>query len=749
MYSIIDSTPEKLKDMASGLGLTYDEMVMLRNYFTGLGRNPTDIEIQAIAQGWSEHSCYKSSKLYLKKYLSGLKSDYTILTMEDDAGVISFDDENAYVVKMESHNHPSAIEPYGGAATGVGGIIRDVLCMGAQPVALVDSLYFGDPDNRKGQLTERFIINRVVAGIRDYGNRVGIPTVAGSVNFNSIYNGIPLVNAGCIGIVRKDHVVRSRIGIEGDLLIVCGGRTGRDGIHGVNFASKILNAGDESNRNAVQLGNPIIKEPLIHAILEANDAGIIDGMKDLGGGGLSSAVSEMLFAGGMSGIIELDKVLLKDTNMDPWEIWVSESQERMFLAINPSSLMEIDSIFNKWGIEYSIIGKTVKSPNLVIKYRNEKILDMELSFLTGGPVYARNFKKPEVEKKNVMDKEPENYRKFILDFLSKPNICARFNIVRQYDFTVRGSTIVKPFTGMPNRETHSDATIIKPLENSYQGLCITSGSRPEMVGIDAYNGTMHTLFEGYKNILSSGGVPHSIVDALNFGNPENPETMYRFIETLRAISDFCRTTGLPLVSGNVSFYNEAEKEILPTPNMLLLGKINDIRNAKTAEIKGPGNALYLAGTIIPDLAGSQYSSEMGTAHTVLPEADLNELLALRDGIRKSMKYIESMHDVSGGGLVVALLEMAFGSRSGFDVDVTEIPGRTNEKLFSELGTGMIMEVAPENEGRLLEFFSGIKLRKIGSTSKEGIRIKEKGRYILSEDTETLRNLWETGLDKYI
>ena len=391
----------------------------------------------------------------------------------------------------------------------------------------------------------------------------------------------------------------------------------------------------------------------------------------------------------------------------------------------------------------------MKSPNLVIKYRNEKILDMELSFLTGGPVYARNFKKSEPEKRMVMDREPENYRKFILDFLSKPNICARFNIVRQYDFTVRGSTIVKPFTGMPNRETHSDATIIKPLENSFQGLCITSGSKPEMVGIDAYNGTMHTLFEGYKNILSSGGMPHSVVDALNFGNPENPETMYKFIETLRAISDFCRNTGLPLVSGNVSFYNEAAKEILPTPNILILGKIQDIRDARTVEIKKAGNSLYLAGTIIPSLAGSQYSSEMGTLHTVLPEASIKDLLALRDGISRSMEYIESMHDISGGGLIVALLEMAFGSHSGMDVDLTEIPGRTNEKLFSELGTGMIIEVSPEYEEKFLKYFSGVQLKKIGHTAHEGIRIKEKGRYILSESTDSLRHLWETGLDKYI
>ncbi|WP_276929926.1 phosphoribosylformylglycinamidine synthase subunit PurL [Ferroplasma acidiphilum] len=749
MYDIIKSSNENLGKIAGELGLTYDEIVMLRNYFTGLGRNPTDIEIQAIAQGWSEHSCYKSSKLYLKKYFSGLKSDYTILTMEDDAGVISFDKDYAYVVKMESHNHPSAVEPYGGAATGVGGIIRDVLCMGAQPVALVDSLYFGDPDNMDGNLTERFILNRVVAGIRDYGNRVGIPTVAGSTHFNKVYNGMPLVNAGCIGIVRKDHVVRSRVSVEGDLLIVCGGRTGKDGIHGVNFASKVLDKGSEENRNAVQLGNPIIKEPLIHAILEANEESIIDGMKDLGGGGLSSAVSEMLFAGGMSGIINLDKVLLKDSHMEPWEIWVSESQERMFLAIKPSNLQKISRIFEKWGIEYSIIGETVKNENLVINFNGEKILDMKLSFLTGGPMYARSYKKPELEEKTVLDREPENYRDFIIKFLSNPNICSRFNIVRQYDFTVRGNTIVKPFAGFPNHETHSDAPIIKPVEESYQGLCLTSGSIPEMVGIEPYKGTMHVLSEGYRNILSSGGKPHSIVDALNFGNPENPQTMYRFIESIHAISDFCKATGLPLVSGNVSFYNETDIEILPTPNMLLIGKIEDVRKAKTVEAKTPGNPIYLAGSIINDLAGSQYSSIMGTVHTKLPDLDIDELVNINKDLSDSMDYIESMHDISTGGLLMAILEMSFGGPYGIDADISDIHGRTNEKLFSELGTGILIEVRKSDEKDFLEAFSRSNIRKIGTVIDGEVKISENGRYILSAKSEKLRSIWEKGLDKYI
>ncbi len=749
MYDIIHLNGQQLRLTASKLGFTYDEITMLKNYFTGLGRNPSDIEIQAIAQAWSEHSCYKSSKIYLKKYFSDLKSDYTILTMEDDAGVISFDENHAYVVKMESHNHPSAVEPYGGAATGVGGIIRDVLCMGAQPVALVDSLYFGSPDNTDGPLTERFIINRVVAGIRDYGNRVGIPTVAGSVDFNECYNSMPLVNAGCIGIVEKNKVVRSRITRENVLLIVCGGRTGRDGIHGVNFASKILNENDEENKMAVQLGNPIIKEPLIHAILEANEKNLIEGMKDLGGGGLSSAVSEILYAGGMSGIIDLEKILLKDTNMEPWEIWVSESQERMLLGIDKSKLKDIDFIFKKWGIEYSIIGKSVKSDNLVIKYNGEKILDMELSFLTGGPVYARNFKKPDHSTEELLDKEPENYSTFIKKFISTPELCARFNIVRQYDFTVRGSTVLKPFTGMPNHETHSDSTIIKPLENSFRGLCITSGSRPEMTAIDAYKGTMHVLAEGYKNILCSGGKPHSLIDALNFGNPENPETMYSFIETARAISDFSKATGIPLVSGNVSFYNELKEEIKPTPNILQIGIIDDIRNAVSAEFKNDGNSIYLVGEISTSLAGSTYARAMGNTHYSIPGENIEELLKIKNGIINSSGIIQSMHDVSSGGLLLAIMEMSFGSPYSAEIDISELPGRLNEKLFSELGNGIIIEIEKNKEKEFLNAFSGVNIKYIGNTVKKHIKIRNDGINIVNGNIEEYRSLWEKGLDSYI
>ena len=495
------------------LGLNVDEMMMLRNYFKSLSRDPTDIEMQAMAQAWSEHCCYKSSKFYLKNILGSLRQDYVILAMEDDAGVVSFDQEYVYVLKMESHNHPSAVDPYGGAATGVGGIIRDVLCMGAQPVALIDSLFLGDLRKKKnlGVLDETFIFDRMVAGIRDYGNRMGIPNVAGSIIFDPSYSANPLVNAGCIGIARKSDIVRSRVSRIGDLLVVAGGKTGRDGIHGVNFASRSVSKKREEDISSVQLGNPVIEEALTHAVLEATEAGILDGMKDLGGGGLSSSVGELCYAGGVSATVFLDKVPLKEEGMEPWEIWISESQERMLMAVSEENLKALSDILDSWDLDYAVIGKVKEGTNLVIKFND-----------------------------------------LLLSMLSDLNLCSREPVVRTYDSTIRGNTVIAQLDGYPSHETHTDSAIIRPVESSYAGIVIKADSKPLMISGDPYRGVLNTMSESYRNIMCSGGTPHSIVDALNFGDPEDPVIMGQLVESLKAIRDFCSEFTLPVVSGNVS-----------------------------------------------------------------------------------------------------------------------------------------------------------------------------------------------------
>ena len=405
----LDLPDEKLLEISRkiGIGLSLDEMKSVRNYFREQGRNPTDIEIQAIGQAWSEHCCYKSSKSLLKKYIFNIEAPQNIFVIKEDAGVVEFDKDYAYVLALESHNHPSAVEPYGGAATGIGGILRDVVCMGAQPVALIDPIFFGPLELPYDQLPKgvkhpEFIFRGVVAGIRDYGNRVGIPTVSGSVYFHPGYTGNCLVNVGCVGIIKKDDIIHSRVKELGDIFVMVGGRTGRDGIHGVNFASAELDEESEtSSRSAVQVGDPITKEPLIHACLEANKKKLLNGMKDLGGGGLSCVVGEMAHAGGYGARVNLEKVLLKEKGMKPWEIWVSESQERMMLAVSKENLKVVLDIFDKWDVNAAIIGETIAEKRVFVYYEGEKIFDMDSEFLTGGPLYARDVKVVERDQKDI------------------------------------------------------------------------------------------------------------------------------------------------------------------------------------------------------------------------------------------------------------------------------------------------------------------------------------------------------------
>ncbi len=756
---LLDADRKKLEQISldMSLGLSTEEMSMLQNYFLNLGRNPTDVEMQAMAQAWSEHCCYKSSKFYLKKYFSGLEKHDAMLAMEDDAGVVSFDDDYAYVVKMESHNHPSALEPYGGAATGVGGILRDILCMGAQPVGLLDSIYFGEVWNNsiKGKgLHPRFVLNNVVGGIRDYGNRVGIPNIAGSVEFDKCFNNSPLVNAGCIGIVRKDKISRSLISKVGDLLLLVGGRTGRDGIHGVNFASAILTEGSEEKKSVVQLGNPIIKEPLIHAVLEANEDGLIDGMKDLGGGGLSSSVGEICLAGGVSAIVQLDKVLLKEEGMKPWEIWVSESQERMLLAISPENLEKISKIFHNWAIEFSIIGEVVSGTSLVLNYEKEKVLDLDLNFLTSGPVYCRNYELPKKEMlEYVIPPEDLDLKVFLQKFLGAPSNCTRENILRQYDHTVRGDTVIRPLTGMTNGETHSDASVIKPLEHSMKGLAVTAGSRYDMVAVDPMSGTFGTMTEAYLNVLVTGAKPSSVVDCLNMGNPEEPKIMGQLIQVLESMSEFCTKMELPVVAGNVSLYNQySGSNIKPVPNIMMVGVMDDVSKAISADFKETGNHIFIIGRESSSLGGSQYLKFRNIDSNTAPWFDMDELKQISEKYREaySRELILSAHDVSNGGLIQTLLEMSFGFNKGFHIDLSDISdARTLEKIFSEGGERIVVEVKPENREEFIKVFDEVKITEIGKTTSGEINVIDRNITILEGEIKEFKEPWLHGLDNFI
>ena len=417
---------ENLSEVASklGLGLLPDEMEKVKSYFESEKRKPTDVELQAIDQAWSEHCCYKSSKPVLEETVFGLKSSKKVIARED-AGIMEFDDKHYYAVGLESHNHPSALDPYGGSATGIGGILRDVVCMGAQPIALIDPLFFGNLDTPREALAEgvkhpRYLMGGVVAGIRDYGNRVGIPTVAGQVAFHPKYTGNPLVNVGCVGIVEKELMIHSKAGDVGDIYILAGGRTGRDGIHGVTFASRDLDAGSDDDLGAVQLGDPITKEPLMHLCLELNEMGILTGMKDLGGGGLSCVVGELALDGGFGARVDLEKVHLKVENMPPWEIWVSESQERMMFTVTPKNVEKVLERCKAWDVEAVTIGEVIAEKRNIVNYNGVEILNLDLDFTTGGPVYKRPYNLPDYDVGEAvkLPSYPENIEEKIIETVS-------------------------------------------------------------------------------------------------------------------------------------------------------------------------------------------------------------------------------------------------------------------------------------------------------------------------------------------
>ncbi|MBE8539565.1 phosphoribosylformylglycinamidine synthase subunit PurL [Geoglobus acetivorans] len=728
-----------------GLNLNLDEMHRVKGYFAEKGRNPTDIELQSIAQAWSEHCCYKSSKYYLKKYLLGYRPDY-VLSTTDDAGVVEFDENYAYVIGFESHNHPSAIEPYGGAATGIGGILRDVVCMGAQPVALIDPLFFGEPDTAhenlpKGTKHPLYLVSGVVAGIRDYGNRVGIPTVSGMVFFDNSYLTNCLVNVGCIGIARKDRVIPSRVGGKGEVIILAGGATGRDGIHGVTFASAELDeTSEETSRSAVQLGNPIMKEPLMHACLEIVEKGLVSGMKDLGGGGLSGAVGEMSLAGNCGAKVWLDKVHLKEEGMKPWEIWVSESQERMLLSIKPQHVDEVLHIFAKWDVPARIIGVTTDDKKMRVYWGDRLIYDMDIEFVSKGPEYCRTYvaKEPEKEFGDEI-RDVGNHESLILEMLSHPNVASKEWVIRQYDHEVRAGTALKPLQGILGHEGHGDAAVIKPTE-SFRGIAVTADVNPWMTAVDPFWGSASSFDEMVRNLVAVNSRPHSFVDCLNFGNPEKPDRMGEFVESVKALGWMSKEFGMPVVSGNVSFYNETPYgAIAPTPSLIGVGIVEDVRKAVTADFKKEGSVIILVGDTEKEFGGSLYSKITGMQSPRVPRTDPAKLRKYVNAMLEAFSKfkIRACHDVSTGGVAVALAEMAFSGQVGFQVEL----GNYIE-LFSESNTRWIVE----SDEELVEFLQGkgVSAKVIGYTGGDALDYG-----IASVDFDRAEKAWREGFSKYM
>jgi len=757
-----DQELRRLSDVM-GLSLSLDEMRMIQRYFVTKGREPTDVELQSLAQAWSEHCCYKSSKVVLQEFIFGIPAPQNLLILQEDAGIVEFDKDHAYAVKIESHNHPSAIEPYGGAATGIGGIVRDVVCMGAQPIALIDPLFFGPLNYPYDRLPPevkhpQFLFNGVVAGIRDYGNRIGIPTCAGMVYFHEGYVGNCLVNVGCIGIMKKDDLSRSRAK-AGEVLVLVGGKTGRDGIHGVTFASVEL-TGEEEFRSAVQVGDPITKEPLMHAILEANEKRLISGMKDLGGGGLSCAVSEMCHAGGCGGTIHLEQVKLKEAGLKAWEIWVSESQERFLLSVKPPNVDAVLGIFAKWDVDATVIGETTtdsptqESPLIRIYHHGEVIFELETRFLLSCPLYVRpRTVRPRktIQQKPIVLDEPTDYNALVLHLLAAPNIASRAAVIRQYDHEVRAATVIKPLQGLRGKETHGDAAVIKPLVNSYRGLAITADVNPSFCKLDPFWGAASAIDETCRNLAAVGAVPHSFVDCLNFGNPEKPDRMEELYECCRGLGYMAASLGTPFVSGNVSLYNESaalKEAIPPTPTILGIGICADVRDCVTVDAKAAGNRLYLLGETKAELGGSEYLRVCGSVDGTVPRSEPRVLKQRMSALHEAMnqRTIASCHDLSEGGLAVAICEMLLGGDIGASIELARLNSglRSDIVLFSESNSRWVVEVWRDTADLFEAVMAsrGVYIRPLGETvTEKQLTIQNENQRLVDLALAEVRRVW--------
>jgi phosphoribosylformylglycinamidine synthase len=737
---------EDLAEVASnlGLGLLPDEMEKVKKYFEKEKRKPTDVELQAIDQAWSEHCCYKSSKTVLEETVFGLNTSKKVIARED-AGIMEFDDNHYYAVGLESHNHPSALDPYGGSATGIGGILRDVICMGAQPIALIDSLFFGNLDTPRDTLADgvkhpRYLMTGVVAGIRDYGNRVGIPTVAGQVAFHPKYTGNPLVNVGCVGIVEKKLMIHSKAGDVGDIYILAGGRTGKDGIHGVTFASRDLDAGADEDIGAVQMGDPITKEPLMHLCLELNKMKLLTGMKDLGGGGLSCVVGELALDGGFGAMVNLEKVHLKVKNMPPWEIWVSESQERMMFTVTPKNVDKVLARCEAWDVEAVTIGEVISEKRNIVNYKDIEILNLDLDFTTGGPVYKRPYNLPEYDigKATPLPEYPSDISKLIIDIISQPEVASKDWVIRQYDHEVRGKTVLKPIQGPIGKDVPGDSSVIKPVDDSWKGLALTSDVNPYLMEANPYHGTMSAVEEVCRNLASVGARIDSLADCLCFGNPRRPNIMGQFRATCEALKDAATAVDVPYISGNVSLYNETQDgAIPPTPVLMGIGLVKDIRKCVTSDMKNEGT-IWIVGKTREEMGASLYYRTLGVSCPNVPNTDFEAFMPRMEQLIQAIENGEvvACHDISTGGLALSIIEMCM-SGIGAKIELTS-DLRADIELFSETNGRWVVQVKSGCENDFEKRFDFAV--KIGDINDRMIFTKG-GKEISNFEIEKLRNDW--------
>ncbi len=694
-------------DTAKSLGLTAAEFDKIKDI---LGRTPNFTELSIYSVMWSEHCSYKNSILQLKT-LPRKGARLLVEAGEENAGLVDIGDGLGCVFKIESHNHPSAIEPYQGAATGVGGIHRDIFTMGARPIAALNSLRFGTPTNDR----MKHLIAGVVKGIGDYGNCFGVPTVGGEVYFMPCYNHDILVNAMSAGIVKAGETVSATAGGPGNLVFIVGSATGKDGIHGATFASADLSADSHEDLPAVQVGDPFQEKLLLEASLEAIQTGALVGMQDMGAAGITCSTSEMSAKAGCGMRIDLDKAPTRQANMKDWEILLSESQERMLIVCHPGREAELQAVFDKWDLPCAEIGVTTEGGRLEFFHHGRKVADVPAETLVlggGAPVYVRETQRPaylqEIEKFDFQQvAEPADYRQAARTLWNTPNLASKNWITQQYDSMVRTGTMT---TNRP-----ADAAIVY-VKGTRKALALTTDCNSAYVYADPYRGAMIAVAEAARNIVCAGGEPVAITNCLNFGNPYNPEVYYQFAEAIRGMGEACRRFGTPVTGGNVSFYNQyavngSVVPVYPTPTIGMLGLLDDPDQMMTLDFKAAGDRIYLLGTSRNDLGSSEYLRTVcGMEYSPCPHFDLEEEVFLQRIVSRAVqqKMVASAHDVSDGGVFTALLESAMPRGLGFTVQSTT-GIRKDAWLFGEAQSRVLVTVPMEQSVTFERFLTAEKL----------------------------------------
>lgn len=716
------------------ISMSLEEYELAKSY---LGREPNDLELGMIAVMWSEHCGYKHSKKTLKLFPTS--GAHVLQGPGENAGIIKLDEELALAMKMESHNHPSAIEPYQGAATGVGGIVRDILAMGARPIALLDSLRFGTLDNPR----TRYLFSGVVSGIAGYGNCIGVPTVGGELAFERPYTENPLVNVMCIGLLNRKPKSGKAEGV-GNSLVLVGASTGRDGIHGATFASLELTSSSIERRPAVQAGDPFMEKLLIEAVLEALEkSDAIIGIQDMGAAGITSSSVEMANRGGVGVEIEVTNVPQREKGMTPEEIMLSESQERMLLCVERGREEELRPIFEKWGLNFAIIGQVIPEKVVRVKENGNIVGEIPIDILTEKvPAYDLVTKVPEnLDKLQTIEFIPkiESYEDALLRLLGSPNCSSSRWVYEQYDHMVETNTV----------SIGTGASILRVKGKPYL-LGVTTDGEGRYCYLDAYIGGMMVVAESARNLVCIGAQPLAITDGLNFGNPEDPEIAWYFVETVKGMSECARRLNIPVISGNVSFYNESENyTVYPTPIVGMVGKIENLDTLCTPEFKEEGDTVYILGEP-SNLGGTLFIEEFTGEARGKPKIDLELEVKLQSLLLKAIrdKIIKSAQDVSRGGLAVALAECSIWGDLGVDINI-ESDKSPEEILFGEAQPVVIITTDMDKEKDVEEYFKGIPIRKVGKVIKDKFRIKINGNRVIDLDVSSLKNEWSSGIERWM